>query len=90
MMSSDLIGYSLFIATNKLEIVLNPMETREMCSREGLESLCETNKNQHDTWCLTAKLGCFTLLSTLLRNAASLYTFECTEKYFIWFPTYGS
>lgn len=46
------------------------METSELRSREGLESLCETNKNQHDTWHFPAKVGCCTLLSTMERHAS--------------------
>lgn len=90
-MSSGLTEYSLLTATNKLEIALNPMETWEMHSREGLESLCETNKNQHDTWHFTAKVGWCTLLSTvakwrdMLLNCADLSVVFKINKYL----TYG-
>lgn len=56
-MSSGLMENSLVGVANKLEIALKPLETCKTCSREELESLCETNKNQHDTWLFTAQSG---------------------------------
>lgn len=48
---------SLVSVANKLEIALSPLETCKTYSREEMESLCETNKNQHDTWRFTAQSG---------------------------------